>query len=89
MALLVGYLLQVFMTSNFTLVQIISPDYIRGRVLSIRMVAVGIGPGRHGDARGGRRDVGRGLGCGGDGPDLDGAAARHSAGVLVGAARGT
>ena len=44
MALLVGYLLQVFMTSNFTLVQIISPDYIRGRVLSIRMVAVGIGP---------------------------------------------
>ncbi|MDE2860019.1 MAG: MFS transporter [Chloroflexota bacterium] len=44
LALIVGYLLQIFMTSNFTLVQVISPDYIRGRVLSIRMIAVGIGP---------------------------------------------
>ena len=44
LVLVVGYLFQIFMTSNFTLVQIISPDYIRGRVLSIRMIAVGIGP---------------------------------------------
>ncbi len=44
LVLLVGYLFQIFMTSNFTLVQIISPDYIRGRVLSIRMIAAGMGP---------------------------------------------
>lgn len=42
--LLVGFLLQIFMTSNFSLVQIISPDYIRGRVLSIRMIVLGMGP---------------------------------------------
>ena len=42
--LLIGFLLQIFMTSNFTLVQIISPEYIRGRVLSIRMIALGMGP---------------------------------------------
>ena len=42
--LIVGFLLQIFMTSNFTLVQIISPEYIRGRVLSIRMIALGMGP---------------------------------------------
>ena len=40
----IGFLLQIFMTSNFTLVQIISPEYIRGRVLSIRMIALGMGP---------------------------------------------
>ena len=39
-----GYLFQIFMTCNFTLVQIISPDYVRGRVLSIRMIAAGMGP---------------------------------------------
>ena len=44
LALLVGFLFQIFMTSNFTLVQVISPDYVRGRVLSIRMIAMGIGP---------------------------------------------
>ena len=44
LVLLAGYLFQIFMTSNFTLVQIISPDYIRGRVLSIRMIAAGMGP---------------------------------------------
>ena len=44
LVLVVGYLFQIFMTSNFTLVQVISPDYVRGRVLSIRMIAVGIGP---------------------------------------------
>jgi len=44
LALLVGFLFQIFMTSNFATVQVISPDYIRGRVLSIRMVALGLGP---------------------------------------------
>ena len=44
LVLLVGYLFQIFMTSNFTLVQVISPDYVRGRVLSIRMIAAGLGP---------------------------------------------
>ena len=44
LVLVVGYLFQIFMTSNFTLVQIISPDYVRGRVLSIRMIAAGMGP---------------------------------------------
>ena len=44
LVLLVGYLFQIFMTSNFTLVQVISPDHIRGRILSIRMIAIGIGP---------------------------------------------
>ncbi|MBF8267465.1 MAG: family permease [Dehalococcoidia bacterium] len=42
--LVLGFLFQIFMTSNFTLVQIIAPDYIRGRVLSIRMVAMGLSP---------------------------------------------
>ena len=44
LVLCVGFFFQIFMTSNFTLVQVISPDYIRGRVLSIRMVALGLGP---------------------------------------------
>ena len=44
LVLVVGYLFQIFMTSNFTLVQIISPDYVRGRVLSIRMIAAGMAP---------------------------------------------
>ena len=44
LVLCVGFLFQIFMTSNFTLVQVISPDYIRGRVLSIRMIALGLGP---------------------------------------------
>jgi predicted MFS family arabinose efflux permease len=39
-----GFLFQIFMTSNFTLVQVIAPDYIRGRVLSLRMIALGLGP---------------------------------------------
>jgi MFS family permease len=44
LVLCVGFLFQIFMTSNFTLVQVISPDHIRGRVLSIRMIALGLGP---------------------------------------------
>ena len=45
LALVLGFFFQVFMTSNFTLVQIIVPDHIRGRVLSIRMIILGLGPG--------------------------------------------
>ena len=43
-ALLLGFFFQVFMTSNFTQVQIVVPDAIRGRVLSIRMIIFGLGP---------------------------------------------
>ena len=43
-ALLLGFFFQVFMTSNFTQVQIVVPDSIRGRVLSIRMIIFGLGP---------------------------------------------
>ena len=42
--LLLGFFFQVFMTSNFTQVQIVVPDSIRGRVLSIRMIIFGLGP---------------------------------------------
>ena len=42
--LVAGYLFQIFITGNYTLIQIIPPDYIRGRVLSLRMVVVGMGP---------------------------------------------
>ena len=41
---LVGLFLQVFMTSNFTVVQIGTPDHIRGRILSLRMIVMGMGP---------------------------------------------
>ena len=44
LVLILGFLLQIFMTSNFTLVQVTSPDHVRGRVMSIRMVALGMGP---------------------------------------------
>ena len=40
----VGFLFQIFMASNFTFVQLIAPDHIRGRVLSIRMIAFGLSP---------------------------------------------
>ncbi len=40
----VGFCFQIFMTSNFTFVQLIAPEYIRGRVLSIRMIAFGLSP---------------------------------------------
>ena len=32
------------MASNFTFVQLIAPDHIRGRVLSIRMIAFSLSP---------------------------------------------
>ena len=44
LVLLLGFFFQVFMTSNFTQVQIVIPDSIRGRVLSIRMIIFGLGP---------------------------------------------
>jgi len=40
----VGFFFQIFMASNFTFVQLIAPDHIRGRVLSIRMIAFGLSP---------------------------------------------
>ena len=40
----VGFCFQIFMTSNFTFVQLIAPDHIKGRVLSIRMIAFGLSP---------------------------------------------
>lgn len=42
--LCLGFLFQIFMASNFTFVQLIAPDEIRGRVLSIRMIAFGLSP---------------------------------------------
>ena len=39
-----GFLFQIFMTSNFTFVQLIAPDHVRGRVVSIRMIAFGLSP---------------------------------------------
>jgi predicted MFS family arabinose efflux permease len=44
LVIILGFFFQVFMTSNFTQVQIVVPDAIRGRVLSIRMIIFGIGP---------------------------------------------
>ena len=44
LVMILGFFFQVFMTSNFTQVQIVVPDSIRGRVLSIRMIVFGIGP---------------------------------------------
>ena len=41
---LVGFMLHVFLTSNVALVQIACPDYIRGRVMGIRMIVMGVGP---------------------------------------------
>ena len=44
LAILLGLAMQVSLTSNMTVMQIALPSFIRGRVLSIRMVAIGIGP---------------------------------------------
>ena len=44
LTVVLGFMMQVSLTSNFTLVQLASPGYVRGRVLSIRMLAVGVGP---------------------------------------------
>ncbi|MBM2826747.1 MAG: permease of the major facilitator superfamily [Dehalococcoidia bacterium] len=44
MAATVGFSMQMFLTTNFTVVQIVVPDGLRGRVLSIRMVIFGMSP---------------------------------------------
>ena len=44
LTLVLGFTMQVSLTSNMTLVQLAVPSYIRGRVLSLRMAAMGIGP---------------------------------------------
>ncbi len=44
LTLVLGFTMQVSLTSNMALVQLAVPSYIRGRVLSLRMAAMGIGP---------------------------------------------
>ena len=39
-----GLCVQLFMTSNLTLVQLATPDYLRARVISMRFILVGLGP---------------------------------------------
>ena len=39
-----GFMLQIFATTNIALMQVTCPDYIRGRVLGIRMIIMGFGP---------------------------------------------
>ena len=41
---LVGFMMHVFLTSNVALIQIGCPDDLRGRVMGIRMIVMGIGP---------------------------------------------
>ena len=41
---LLGLALQMFLTSNFILVQIVIPDDVRGRVIGFRMIIMGLGP---------------------------------------------
>ena len=44
LAILLGFAMQTSLTSNMTVMQLELPAYIRGRVISIRMVAVGLAP---------------------------------------------
>ena len=44
LALGLGLCTQSFMTSNMTIIQIATPDYVRARVISIRFILVGLGP---------------------------------------------
>lgn len=44
LAALMGFLFQVFMTSNLVWFQMLVPDHLRGRVLSVRFVLFGISP---------------------------------------------
>ena len=39
-----GLFVQLFMTSNFTVVQLATPDAVRARIISMRFIAVGLGP---------------------------------------------
>ena len=41
---LLGLALQMFLTSNFILVQLVIPDIVRGRVIGFRMIIMGLGP---------------------------------------------
>ena len=43
MVVVVGAVLQIAMTSKITLVQMVAPDYIRGRVMGIRYIILGTG----------------------------------------------
>lgn len=44
LAILLGFAMQTSLTSNMTVMQLELPAYIRGRVISLRMVAVGLAP---------------------------------------------
>ncbi len=44
LAFALGLFVQMFMTSNFTLVQMATPDELRARVISMRFIAIGLGP---------------------------------------------
>ncbi|MDE2802972.1 MAG: MFS transporter [Chloroflexota bacterium] len=44
LATCLGLSTQLFMTSNMTMVQLATPDYVRARVISIRFILVGLGP---------------------------------------------
>ena len=44
LGLLLGLVTQVTLTSNLTIIQLAVPSHLRGRVLSIRMIVIGLGP---------------------------------------------
>ena len=44
LTLFLGFCLQLFMSTNITLMQVLAPDHIRGRVSSIRFVIMGLMP---------------------------------------------
>ncbi len=44
MALLVGFFFQMLMTANFALLQVLVPDRLRGRVMSVRFIIFGMSP---------------------------------------------
>ncbi len=44
MALLAGFFFQMLMTANFALLQVLVPDRLRGRVMSVRFIIFGMSP---------------------------------------------
>ena len=44
LAMLLGFMMQVFITSNFAILQVATPSYILGRVLGLRFLVMGVGP---------------------------------------------
>ncbi|MDA1096601.1 MAG: MFS transporter, partial [Chloroflexi bacterium] len=42
--LFVGFFFQMVMTANFALLQVLVPDHLRGRVLSVRFIIFGLSP---------------------------------------------